>query len=187
MPVERLYVMFSQADPDSRPKQWSKADKINGAGTLVAILGLIGGVVVPNLWHLYNYWQRPQASIEWPAKTTQVADNTFGARGTASHIPADSDLWLIVRSDGDGRWYPTQLPLAIADGSWRVAADMICPAPGPQELVVYMIPDSEENELFAYLKSKSGKNGLGINSVPVGSVVKAAVTVDVPKTNRVYC
>ena len=178
--------MHGQEHANNSSERWSKADKINGAGVLVAILGLIGGVVVPNLWNLYNYWHQPQASITWPTQTTHVADNTFSAHGTASHIPADSDLWLIVRSDGDGRWYPTER-LIVANGSWRVPADVICPAPGPQELVVYMIPDSEEGQLFAYQNSKTGMNGLGINSVPIGSVAEAAVTVNVPKTKHAYC
>jgi hypothetical protein len=50
-----------------------------------------------------------------------------------------------------------------------------------------MIPDSEEGQLFAYQNSKTGMNGLGINSVPIGSVAEAAVTVNVPKTKHAYC
>jgi hypothetical protein len=178
--------MQNQSHVDKNSKQWSKADKINGAGVLVAILALIGGVALPSLWHLHNYWQRPQVSIKWPAKSAQMADNTFGANGTATHIPADSDLWLIVRSDGDGRWYPTER-LPVTKGSWQIPENSICPAPGSQELVIYSIPDSEEGPLFAYLNSKAGRNGLGMNSVPIGSVVMASATVNVAKSKIAGC
>jgi hypothetical protein len=115
-----------------------------------------------------------------------MADNTFGAHGTASYISADSDLWLIVRSDGDGRWYPTER-LQISNGSWNVPKNQICPAPGYQELVIYSIPDSEEGPLFTYLNSKAGREGLGINNVPIGSVLMASATVNVARSKLEAC
>jgi hypothetical protein len=163
-----------------------QADKVNGAGVLVAILGLIAGTLAPFLWHAYSYSRRPQASIQRPVKDAVMKGNKFGAHGTAAHIPADSDLWLIVRSDGDGRWYPAQR-LPVTNRSWQVSNTSICPAPGFQEIVIYMIPDSEEGPLFAYVNGKAGKKGLGMNSVPVGSVVMASATVNVAKSKSSYC
>jgi hypothetical protein len=178
--------MPNQTQEDEKSKKWSKADKINGVGVSVAIFGLIAGVLIPFCWHIYTYSQRPQASITRPIKNSKMASNKFGTYGTAAHIPADSDLWLIVRSDGDGRWYPTEL-LQVANGTWHVSDTSICPAPGFQELVVYMIPDSAESPLFSYINSNAGKRGLGINSVPVGSVVMASAIVNVAKNKYVYC
>jgi hypothetical protein len=92
----------------------------------------------------------------------------------------------IVRSDGDGRWYPTER-LPVTKGSWQIPENSICPAPGSQELVIYSIPDSEEGPLFAYLNSKAGRNGLGMNSVPIGSIVMASATVNVAKSKIAGC
>ena len=178
--------MHNEMQADEKSKKWSKADRINGAGVLVAIFGLIGGVLIPSCWHVYTYSQRPQAAIERPTKNSNMASNKFDAYGTAEHIPADFDLWLIVRSDGDGRWYPSEL-LQVTNGTWHVSDTSICPAPGFQELVVYMIPDSAEGPLFSYINGKAGKRGLGINSVPVGSVVMASAIVNVAKNKHVYC
>jgi hypothetical protein len=177
--------MTTQPHTGNQAGKWTKADKMNGAGVLVAILGLVGGVLVPNLWHLHNYLNRPQASISWPNEQAKIPNNAFGAQGTAHHIPTDSDLWLIVRSGIEGRWYPDER-LTVTDGSWQVPKNMICPASGPQELVIYLVPDSAEGSLFAYKRSAAQK-GLGMNSVPIGSTVMALVTVHVANSKRTGC
>jgi hypothetical protein len=170
-------------DANKRSKQWSTADKINGVGVLVAILGL----TIPLVWHLYTSSQQPRVSVKWPNDDVNMTDNTFGSYGTAAHIPAGSDLWLIVRSGGDGRWYPTKRPLQVHNGSWQIRRGTICPAAGSQELVIYMIPEAEEGSLFAYINSKAGWNELGMNSVPVDSKVMASATVNVAKDKHVWC
>jgi hypothetical protein len=164
-----------------KPKhdKWSQADKINGVGVLIAVLGLLLGVGLPGVLHLVSYLNRAQASIIQPVDNARVPDNTFGAHGSADNIPPDYDLWLILRSGVEGRWYPVQL-LHVVKGIWQVGEEQMCPTPGLQELIIYMVPDSEEGQLFAYQRSAASKSGQGIDSIPPDSVVKATAYVQVP-------
>lgn len=178
--------MTDKADTPGTPRKWNKADKINGAGVLLALLGLISGVVLPDALHGIAYLRRPRASITWPNNYAKLKDNIFNSYGTASNIPGSSDLWLIVRSSVEGRWYPVER-LSVANGSWHVPKRVICPAPGLQELLIYDIPDSEEGQLFAYQRSEQEIKGVGINSMPPDSAVQAAANVQVPSHTRPWC
>jgi hypothetical protein len=178
--------MGSKADEGKGREKWSRADKVNGIAALIACLGLVLGVGLPGILHLVSYLKRSQASITWPVDNSKMTNNTFGAYGTAENIPADADLWLIVRSGIEGRWYPIQR-LRIVNGSWHVGKKWICPAPGPQELVIYLVPDSEEGQLYAYQTSGAQLKGLGINSIPLYSTVKATASVQIPRNVRLGC
>ena len=171
-------------EKSGKPKhdKWSRADKINGIAVLVALLGLL----IPDVLHLMSYFTRAQASIIQPVNNARVPDNTFGARGSAENIPSDSDLWLIIRSGIEGRWYPVEL-LHVVNGMWQVGENQMCPASGLQELIIYLVPDSDEGQLFAYKRSAAGKNSTGINSVPPDSVVKATAYVQVPQKAKTGC
>lgn len=167
--------------------KWDRADKINGIGVLVALLGLIAGVGIPNLLHWLSYLNRPQVIITWPGNNSKVANNTFDASGTAKNIPPNADLWLVVKPALEGRWYPVER-LPVINDKWNTGKSQICPAPGLQELVIYMVPGPEEGQLWAYEKSiLSTHKSVGINSAPPNSVVEATTFVRVPKSAKPYC
>lgn len=167
-------------------KRWSTADRINGVAALIAILGLIAGVAVPDLGHLISYLKRPQASFSWPHNNGDMPNNTFAATGTAKNIPADSQLWLVIVPTVQGKWYPVGY-LHIVSNSWHVPPREICPAPGLQELVIYSVPDSEAGSLYSYESSKAEVQGVGINSMPLGSTVMATAQVTIPAHVRPFC
>jgi hypothetical protein len=179
--------MRSKVHGTAQPtKKWDKADKINGAGVLIALIGLILGVGVPDLLHGIAYLRRPQASFSWPNNNANMPNNTFGASGKAKNIPSDSDLWLVVTSVTGGRWYPNGY-LDIVNGLWHVPANEICPSSGPQELMIYEVPDSEQASLYSYVTSKAASEGLGINSMPLGATVLATRNVYVPADRNPSC
>jgi hypothetical protein len=167
--------------------KWDRADKINGIGVLIALLGLIAGVGVPNIVRWVSYLHRPQVSIRWPGNNDKLVNNTFGANGTAEAIPSDADLWLMVKPALEGRWYPVER-LPITNDKWNISRRQICPASGLQELVIYMVPGSDEGPLWNYEKNiKTTQKSVGINSVPLDSVVEATSLVQVPANTRPYC
>ena len=181
--------MKNKTGRNKTSRKWDKADKVNGAGVLIALIGLVLGVGLPDVLHGIAYLRRPQASITWPANYDKMKNDTFNAYGTASNIPAGSDLWLMVRPILEVRWYPVQR-LRIVNGRWYVPKRLICPASGLQELMIYEIPDSEESQLLTYQGAGNPQviKGTGLDRVPPDSVVKAAVTVQVPAHKQhVWC
>ena len=167
-------------------RKWSTADRINGIGITIALLGLVLGVAVPDVTHLIAYFKRPQAAFSWPHNNADMPNNTFAASGTAKNIPADSQLWLVIVPTVQGKWYPVGY-LRVVDNSWHVPPSRICPAPGLQELVIYRVPDSEAGSLYSYEASKAEVEGLGIDSMPLGSTVMTTAQVSIPAHVRPYC
>jgi hypothetical protein len=163
-------------------QDWSRPDKINLGILIVAFVVL----VLPYLQHWVSSQWRPQASILSPANNARIADNTFGANGSAKYIPDNSDLWLIVRSGIQGRWYPIQR-LRVVNGSWQVGRKRICPTPGPQQLELFLVPDSEDEQLFNYQSSSVQLHSEGITSVPPDSTVEAISNIEVLKTTSSSC
>jgi hypothetical protein len=140
--------------------------------------------------HLYSIgfiiWDGPHATITWPTNNEKITDNTIGVRGTAKNVPNDSDLWLFLRSGVEGRWYPIKR-LRVTNGKWFIGRKWICPVVGVQELIVYLIPDSEEGQLFAYQNSGAETQGVGLNSIPPYATVEATAYVEIPRSAHIGC
>ncbi len=163
-------------------EEWSRADKINLSIVLTACLA----IALPYGLQLLRFIQRPQAAIIAPVSGVRVLNNTFGANGTARNIPADSELWLVVKSGVEGRWYPWG-PLSVSGGRWAVPPDRICPGYGPQYLQVFKVTDTETGDLFAFIRGSQSLQRQGINSLPPGAVLEASTRVIVGEDSRKFC
>jgi hypothetical protein len=115
-----------------------------------------------------------------------MSTNTFGAGGTASHIPESDDLWLVVRSGIEGRWYP-DARLAPEDGAWRLQPRELCPASGPQELEVWLVPQTADGELIAYRKALDAGQAPGLNSMPPTATLEAVASISVARKRSPHC
>jgi hypothetical protein len=163
-------------------EKWSRADKIN---FFVAAFAVITTMVPPGV-HALNYLQRPRAAITSPFPGEHVPNNTFGVTGTATSIPANDDLWLVVRAGIQGRWYPIRRVL-VTDGKWAVGPNKLCPQPGPHDIEIFLVPNNGGGQFFAYVGSKAQSEGLGIDSIPPTAVLEAVSQVIVPAHARLIC
>jgi hypothetical protein len=165
---------------ESRDK-WSHADKISLFTALIALLAALAALA-PYVADGIHYLGRSRVTIDSPKNGTTEGDNAFGAEGTASSIPSDSDLWIVVRAEVEGLWYPAGRLVLVA-GHWVVHAKLLCPATGPQEIEVYMIPDTSEAGLFAYVNGPDFGTSTGVNSLPPGAILEATSDVQVNGTS----
>ena len=162
-------------DTSKTANRWSRSDIISAFAALVAVAAL----VLPYAIHWWQSRERPKVTIVTPSNNTTVANNTFSVSGTAQHIPQGDDLWLIVRGGIQGRWFPAQL-ITVSDSRWVIRKDMVCPAWGVQDLVIFMIPINNDQQLFAYKIHRRQERGKSIASLPPSAVVEATATIQVP-------
>ena len=99
----------------AKKQSWTRPDKINSFGVIIALLALI----VPAAYHAYQrYFREPGAAIETPKNEQIFPTNQIAVRGTAVHIPDDSDVWLSASGPSD-EVYPIA-ELQLSDGRWTV-------------------------------------------------------------------
>ena len=63
----------------------------------------------------------------------------------------------------------------------------MCPSPGPQDVEVFMVPNTGEAEFFAYVKSSAQRKGLGINSPPPTAIREATSHIDIAHNAKPRC
>ncbi len=164
-------------------EKWSRADRINLVVASIAILS----VLITYGLRFWNYIHRPQVQITSPHDGASARDNTIGAKGTAGNIPPSDDLWFVVRSGIEGRWYPVT-NLVLKNGHWSVGRRLICPASGAQDFEVFLVSDTSQAQLHQYLrKSQHLRTPPGLDSMPAGAVLKAVSHITVPRSGRQGC
>ena len=142
---------------------WSRADKINGVAALVALVV----AVQPYAHAAWNHFAGPQATITAPADGSTEQNQDFGASGTAKHISRDDDLWLVIRSGIEGRWYPVTRIIPGSDGGWVVPRQVIQPAKGRQEIQVIRLSISDEAQFIDYVNRRaSNRSDPGLSTIP---------------------
>jgi hypothetical protein len=151
------------------------------AAAVISLAAFLVAAIQP-ISSFFARFSRPQVTIQYPSAGMHMPNNTFGARGTEQHIPLSSDLWLVVRSGVEGRWYPV-INLTISNGKWSINSDWICPASGLQDIQVYLVPNTDEEALFNYVKG--GKHG--ISSLPPGAVLEATHAVNIASKSPANC
>lgn len=169
--------------PRSKARNWTRSDKISLCAVIAATLAFFVSLIQPAI-SLTHYMTRPRVTIESPAAGISEQNNTFGSWGAARGIPASSDLWLVVRSGVEGRYYPID-NLTLMDGKWSIRSNWICPAGGLQDIQVYLVPNTDENDLFDYIRSRGPHQG--INSMPSQAVLEASSDVQVAGNPRPSC
>lgn len=164
---------------------WSRSDKISCIAAVVSFMALVISAIQP-ISSLADYILRPQVGIQYPSDGMRMANNTFNAHGTEERIPSSSDLWLVVRSGVEGRWYPVTR-LSVSSGQWSIGDDVICPGSGLQDIQIYLVPDTGEEELFAYVRGSKSRQSLGMDSMPPGAVLEATHAVNVAPNSSDGC
>lgn len=158
---------------------WSRADKIN---RWIAVLALMAAIIAlaPYVQHGIAWLRRPSATITTPTNGSIFYTNhKRGAGGIARHIPLNSDLWLVLRSGVEGRWYPVAR-ISIHNGPWTVQSKFITPAVGPQELALILVPITDDAQFIDYVdrKYQTGADP-GISSLPPLGVLETICQINV--------
>lgn len=166
----------AQGVPPTQGQPWLRADKINLAGVITAALvAFIVSFVIPFLIHVYqHHFRDPYSSIATPANGQVLATNRIAVKGTAGHIPPDSDLWLSASGPSD-EVYPIA-ELQVNAGQWGAAERQVCfrIGPGPQRIDVWISPDTSDGSFVAYMQTNHSS---GFSSVPAGFIKLDQVTV----------
>jgi hypothetical protein len=149
-----------------QPEPWTRPDRINRWGVIIALVSLVVGVGVP--WAVRGYqhfFEEPYATIDSPTSGQVFVTNRISANGTAGHISADSDLWLTASGPSD-QIYPIA-ELQVNAGQWSATEKQVCIRIGPQlqRIDVWISPDTADGAFVAYQQKR---NSFGFNSVPSG-------------------
>lgn len=163
--------------PATQGQPWTRPDKINLVGVILALAAFIGGVGIPGAIHVYqHYFQEPRATIDAPRNGQAFAANRIAVKGTASNIPANSDLWLSASGLSD-EVYPIA-ELQVNKGHWSASAKQACHRIGPklQRIDVWISPDTSDGKFVAYVQKN---NTFGFFSVPAGFVKLYQTTIHV--------
>jgi hypothetical protein len=146
--------------------------------TLASVVALMGGALL-----LYDRLQEartnPEVRITSP-ENTDVLPRRITVTGTAAHIPSDRDLWLVVKSPSQARYYPLDLIEAEDYESWVGQVTIGSKAPGEsghEFMIMAMLTDSGATERFRnFLENIEDKQYRGI-PLPEGAVEVARVDV----------
>jgi hypothetical protein len=134
-------------------------------GVILLALSFMGHLV----WSVLSpYISSPSVSIRSPLPLTREPNNGFGANGLIYHKPSGMDLWLVVESGIEHRYYPFN-SLAVQDNEWRVPTSEICTASGWQIIQLYLVPNTADAILFTYSQDNT-PNFTGLATMPAGSV-----------------
>jgi hypothetical protein len=154
---------------------WSRADKISAAIAVIAL----GAAVTPYVSDVVKHFTGPRATIIMPVDGS-THPRSFGATGTAANIPRDDDLWLVIRSGIEGRWYPVSRIVPQANGAWTIPRGVIQPATGFQEIEVIMLSDSDEAQFIDYVNQRMKTSAdPGLSSIPSVYSLEAVVRITV--------
>lgn len=159
-------------------KKWSRANKIGLFGAIVAVIALIIAAL-PYAADVWRHFSGPSAAITEPAPGSVQPNNMFGAQGTSRNIPDGDDLWLVVRSGIEARWYPVTRIVPV-NGPWIVGGGLIRPALGSQIIELIMLSDSNEASFINYVKALQLKQlNPGLSSLPNGYTLLASAQIQV--------
>lgn len=164
------------------PKQsWSRPDRINGIGVIVAIIGLVAGVGIPRIIQFCHYLHRPQASITYPRNGQHFAVNLVPISGSAKHVPPNDVLWVTASGASEELYPITNLNLILHGVKWNIPASQASCliGPGQQQIVVWLGPDTSEAPFVKFLQSSEHTQGL--LSVPLGFEKLSQVNIYVRK------
>ncbi len=167
---------FSPPSTGGRRKHapWSRAD-------LIAVTALLASIGIPLGSKVVGDLNRTSVSIAHPRNGVMVRTNTFGVAVTASNVPAEDTLWLVVQPTINGHFYPVQDQPQPVPASWSVPAGLVCPAVGWQEIQVWTVPTSTNDTLLAFRRRALPAQVYGLSIMPGGSVLRAYAVVDVER------
>lgn len=142
--------------------------------SLVVVLIALLAIVTP---YVIEFFQHPGVTISAPADGSVVHSDLFRVLGTARNIPSNDDLWLVDRPADVGLWYPLARLALQNGGQWQV--DVTKLLKGSHELVVIMVPISDEAALVNYIIAinSSRHPPAGLSSLPAGLHLEATTQI----------
>lgn len=166
----------AQEGPRAR-ERWTRADKINGVGSIVALVALLVAAIPESVNLYHNHFDSPHASITSIKDGEHLPNNKIAVSGTSQHISADSDLWLTVSGPSDQVYPIAELPI---NTQWNATEKQVCFRIGPatQRLDVWIAPDTNDGAFVGYMQANHTS---GFDSVPSGFVKEAQVTIHIRK------
>jgi hypothetical protein len=155
-----------------------RSDKKATVALLVAIVAL----VAPWGQSAWVHFHEASASIivSIPGLKTSprmTVRSPFDVHGEWNNITPAEDMWLMVRSGNEGRWYPVERLQKDANGKWATTGKAIQPAIGLQEIEILQVPVTADGTLIDYIKNLQKRGDPGLNSPPLEA--KWIVTLDV--------
>jgi hypothetical protein len=158
---------------------WSRADKINACIAVIALV-TAGISAVPSALTFWSHWHRPVAAFGEPPDGAKISGATTPVSGTSGRIPQDSDLWLVIRSDG--RWYPIEKCAPADDGRWSFRADEVnlgdAGDVGIYILSLYLASPAQTGEFVQYVEAGVKTKAAGLSSLPDGIRLLKAISVN---------
>jgi hypothetical protein len=155
-------------DEKTLAKKWTRADRINFGVAVGACLTAIAALF-PDVVHLIdNIWQAPHATINEAAwagfavKKNGPCPTAMAVSGTADHIPAGDDLWLVARSN-KSVWYPVHRINIPAGGSWEVFGSI--GTSRITELDLRIFSQAQDGQFVNYMNNGAGG---GFSHLPPG-------------------
>lgn len=157
-------------------------------GGILAILVVLGGMVplIKLIGHYTNngltYIGQARVTITSPENGETMKDRGFAVSGTASHVPANSELWVVDWPSRQGHWYPVAAA-SLSGNLWSLPRKTVCPGNGEHYIKVFLVPDSQALIFNSYVQRKvsSGYNdNLGMGSIPSGITQEASSLIQVP-------
>jgi hypothetical protein len=136
--------------------------RCTSARSLAACAALVS--VMPFGSHEWQKWYAPSVVIRAPS-AHEVVKAQFDAQGYSKHVSNSEDLWLIVRSGIEGRWYPVCRLQKLSGHAWKTTDNAIQPALGWQQIYVFEIPETADAVLIDYVNHEI-KPGNGLSGLP---------------------
>jgi hypothetical protein len=166
--------------PPMPAKKLTLAERLTPWSFVVSVVALAASLIQPSIL-VYDHFSLTSVSISNPIPNASLIGPDHTALGTAKNIPADNDLWLVVRTEDVGQWYPVGRISVNPDGSWSTDFSLGDPGPnnaGVFEIYVYLV-GSQYSGIIADDENKIEKNGYrqGLSSMPAGPTLTASVVV----------
>lgn len=119
--------------------------------------------------------------ITSPTPNQTLIGENYTVVGTAKDVPSDSDLWMVVRTEYDGDWYPVNRITINPDDSWTDDVDLGGDGPGSAgiyEIYVYLVGSQYTGALAADVKQiEKASYEHGVPNMPAGPLLLQSVVV----------
>jgi hypothetical protein len=189
-----LDTQWVPAEGQAPVEKWTRADRISRISVVIAAIALLIAFVPLGERIIHSLWHTPNATISYATWTATKQEKqgpcttTVAVAGTANHIPANMDLWLVTRSN-KGLWYPLA---RITSGNWN-AETAVRSNLHANYIELIMVADSDDGPFvtsMGNLAQEQPQNNAGLDHLPsnqpligrqlLGNVLNACQLIYVP-------
>jgi hypothetical protein len=157
---------------------WTRSDKIAACSMIVALLAL-GYPVAKDIQAFTMAPSALIAIVDEPLDygrnpTGQFYMDTVAVYGKASNIPADQDIWLVLRSQQQGTWRPIVRMHPDPNGVLSIH-DVKLPDPGGYGIFLYLATSRSSEELQGWISRQlDGSPSSSMPSLPAEMTLLAS-------------